>query len=332
MTDPDGSGGRVDTAGRRRWLQFFRARQAPGERACHDHGVAANADARFLTVALCLIVSFLVAEVAGAVVAGSLALLADAGHMLADAGALAASLWAARLASRPATGAWTFGLKRAEILSAAGNGVTLLIVSALVAVGAVRRLVHPGPVEGSVVVAVALVGVAVNAVVVWVLGRANRASMNIEGCFRHVVTDLYGFAATVAAGTLILATGFERADAIASLVVVGLMLSASARLLSASGRVLLEGAPSGVDLDDVRAHLLGTNHVADVHDLHAWTVTSDLPALSAHVVLHDSCFYDGHAAQILDQLQACLADHFDVEHSTFQLEAAGHLDHEPGTH
>ncbi|MGH9069826.1 MAG: cation diffusion facilitator family transporter [Acidimicrobiales bacterium] len=285
-----------------------------------------------MAVALSLILAFMVVEVVGAALAGSLALLADAGHMLTDAGALGASLWAARLASRPASGAWTFGLKRAEILSAAGNGVTLLIVSALVTFDAVRRLVHPGPIEGSVVVALAVVGLLVNVVVVAVLARASRASLNVEGCFRHVLTDAYGFAATVAAGSIILATGFERADAIASLVVVVLMLGAALHLLGASGRVLLEGAPLGVDLDEVRAHLLGAEHVADVHDLHAWTVTSDLPALSAHVVLRDSCFYDGHAAQILDQLQACLAEHFDVEHSTFQFEAAGHLAHEPGTH
>ncbi|MGH9129150.1 MAG: cation diffusion facilitator family transporter [Acidimicrobiales bacterium] len=289
-------------------------------------------DARYLAVALGLILVFMVFEVLGAVIAGSLALLADAGHMLTDAVALGASLWAARLATRPATGTWTFGLKRAEILSAAGNGLALVVVSALLAFEAVRHLIHPAAVEGSIVVGLAAVGLAVNVVVVWVLRRASRSSLNIQGCFRHVLTDAYGFAATVAAGALIVATGFERADAIASLVVVALMLGAATSLLRDSGRVLLEGSPLGVDLDEVRLHLLETEHVSDVHDLHAWTVTSALPALSAHVVLQDSCFYDGHAARILDQLQSCLADHFDVEHSTFQLEAAGHLDHEPGTH
>ncbi len=283
-------------------------------------------------MALGLGLVFMVFEVLGAVIAGSLALLADAGHMLTDAVALGASLWAARLATRPATGTWTFGLKRAEILSAAGNGLALVVVSALLAFEAVRHLIHPAAVEGSIVVGLAAVGLAVNVVVVWVLRRASRSSLNIQGCFRHVLTDAYGFAATVAAGALIVATGFERADAIASLVVVALMLGAATSLLRDSGRVLLEGSPLGVDLDEVRLHLLETEHVSDVHDLHAWTVTSALPALSAHVVLQDSCFYDGHAARILDQLQSCLADHFDVEHSTFQLEAAGHLDHEPGTH
>jgi len=169
-------------------------------------------------------------------------------------------------------------------------------------------------------------------VAAWVLAKANRSSLNVEGSFQHIVTDLYGFIATFIAGIILLATGFERADAIASLVVVALMLRASAGLLKASGRILLEAAPEGVDLDEVRAHILETDRVIHVHDLHAWTVTSDLPALSAHIVVDDSCFSDGHAPQILDQIQACVAGHFDVEHCTFQLEPAGHLAHEEGTH
>lgn len=298
----------------------------------HSHGVAADADARYLTVALSLIIGFMVVEVVAAALSGSLALLADAGHMLTDAAALGASLWAARLAARPAAGVWTYGFKRAEILSAAGNGVTLLLVAALVSFESVRRLVHPPGVQGLFVVIVALVGVAVNLTAAWVLAKANRSSLNVEGSFRHILTDLYGFVATVIAGIVIVTTGFARADAIASLVVVVLMVKAAYGLLKASGRVLLEAAPEGVDLVEVRGHLLGTEHVTDVHDLHAWTVTSSLPALSAHVIVDDSCFLDGHAPRLLDQLQACVAGHFDVEHSTFQLEAAGHIDHEAGAH
>jgi cobalt-zinc-cadmium efflux system protein len=298
----------------------------------HSHGVAADADARYLTVALLLIIGFMVVEVVAAALSGSLALLADAGHMLTDAAALGASLWAARLAARPAAGVWTYGFKRAEILSAAGNGVTLLLVAALVSFESVRRLVHPPGVQGLFVVIVALVGVAVNLTAAWVLAKANRSSLNVEGSFRHILTDLYGFVATVIAGIVIVATGFARADAIASLVVVVLMVKAAYGLLKASGLVLLEAAPEGVDLVEVRGHLLGTEHVTDVHDLHAWTVTSSLPALSAHVIVDESCFLDGHAPRLLDQLQACVAGHFDVEHSTFQLEAAGHLDHEAGAH
>lgn len=298
----------------------------------HTHGVSAQADARYLRAALALIVAFLIGEVVAGVVAGSLALLSDAGHMLTDAGALAASLWAIRLAARPARGPWTYGWKRAEILSAAGNGITLLIVAALVTVESISRLIHPPHVEGLIVVVVALVGIGVNVGAAWLLARADRSSLNVEGAFQHILTDLYAFIATVVAGVVVVVTGFARADAIASLVVVALMLRAAWGLLRDSGRILLEAAPTSVDLEDVRAHLLGNEHVLDVHDLHVWTVAADLPTLSAHVVLSDRCFAEGHAPALLDELQACLVGHFDVEHSTFQLEPGSHLTHEAGAH
>ena len=298
----------------------------------HEHGVNPDADQRYLVTALLLLVAFMITEIVVAVTSGSLALLSDAGHMLSDAGAIGASLWAIRLAARPAAGAWTFGWKRAEILSAAGNGITLLVVSGIVAFEAIRRLIYPPAVEGGPVLVVALVGVAVNILAAWVLARANRSSLNVEGAYQHILTDLYGFIGTVIAGIVILTTGFNRADAIASLVVVALMLKAAYGLLRDSGRVLLEAAPEGIDLTDVRAHLLESEHVHDVHDLHVWTVTSNLPTLSAHVVIDDSCFRDGHAPRLLDELQDCLVGHFDVEHSTFQLEPASHSTHEPGTH
>jgi cobalt-zinc-cadmium efflux system protein len=298
----------------------------------HSHAVSADADKRYLLVALGLLSGFLVVEVVVAFTAGSVALLADAGHMLSDLGALGGSLWALDLAARPARDAWTYGWKRAEILSAAGNGVTLLVVSALITFEAVRRLIDPPPVAGLAVLLVALVGVAVNLAATVVLGKANRTSLNIEGAFQHLLTDLYGFLATVVAGIVILATGYRRADALASLVVVVLMLRAAYQLLRDSGKILLEAAPEGVDLEDLRAHLLETEHVTEVHDLHAWTVTSDLPAVSAHIVVSDACFQSGHCAQILDELQACLTGHFDVEHSTFQLEPPGHANHESHQH
>lgn len=307
-------------------------RHSTGGHHGHSHGIVADADRRYLVTALVLIVGFMTVEVIVAVASGSLALLSDAGHMLTDAGAIAVSLWAMHLAARPARGIWTFGFKRAEILSAAANGITLLVISALVGVEAVRRLLDPPPVEGGPVLVVAVLGVIVNLVAVWVLAKANRSSLNVEGSFQHILTDLYGFIATAIAGIVVLATGFTRADAIASLVVVTLMLHAAWGLLRDSGRILLEGAPERVDLDQVREHLLETGHVNDVHDLHVWTVTSDLPALSAHIVLGEDCFHDGHAPVILDQLQSCLAGHFDVEHSTFQLEPAGHAIHETATH
>jgi cobalt-zinc-cadmium efflux system protein len=274
----------------------------------------------------------MLAEVITAVLSGSLALLSDAGHMLSDVGAIGGALWAIRLAARPPTGKWTFGWRRAEILSAAANGITLLVVAGIVTAEAITRLIRPPAVDGWPVIAVAVAGVAVNVAASGVLARANRSSLNVEGAFRHVLTDLYGFIGTVIAGIVIVTTGFTRADAIASLIVVVLMAKAAWELLRDSGRVLLEAAPEDTDLEEVRAHILSVPHVKGVHDLHAWTVTSGQPTLSAHVIVEDSCFQDGHAPRLLDQLQACLAGDFDIEHSTFQLESAAHVGHEPGTH
>ncbi len=298
----------------------------------HEHGFRPDADARYLLVALGLLVAFLVAEVAAAVVGRSLVLLADAGHMLTDVGALAGSLWAARLARRPAAGSWTYGLKRAEILAAAANGVSLVAIGLLIVVEAIGRLVSPPRVAGSLVLAVALVGVAVNLCATAVLARANRTSLNIRGAFAHVRTDLYAFAGTALAGAVIVLTGWRRADGVAALAVAALMGRTAVGLLRDSGRILLQGAPDDLDLRAVRAHLLGVEHVLDVHDLHAWTVTSNQPTVSAHVVVEDHCFASGHAPQLLDALQRCLAGHFDVEHATFQLEPAGHTEHEDAVH
>ncbi|HKC29031.1 MAG TPA: cation diffusion facilitator family transporter [Jatrophihabitans sp.] len=292
----------------------------------------ARDERRRLVMALALLAAFVVAEVVVALLSGSLALLSDAGHMVSDVGALAASVWASYLAARPAGGAWTFGFKRAEILSAAGNGITLLVVAGVIAVEAIRRLFHPPAVAGTPVLVVALVGIAVNVAATWILAGARHANLNAEGAFRHVITDLYGFVGTAVAAVLILTTGFQRADPIASLLVVVLMLHAAFGLLRDSGRILLEGAPGDVNLAEIRGHLTSIEHVHEVHDLHVWTVTSDLPALSAHVVVDDSCFHDGHVPRLLDQLQACLAGHFDVEHSTFQFEPIVHAEHEHDTH
>jgi cobalt-zinc-cadmium efflux system protein len=298
----------------------------------HTHGASADADRRYLMLALGLLTAFFAAEVSVAFVAHSLALLSDAGHMLTDIAALAASLWAIRLAARPATGSWTWGWKRAEILSAAGNGISLLVVAALVTFEAVRRLIHPPKVTGGAVLVVAIIGVAVNIAATASLARANRSSLNVQGAYKHILTDLYGFIGTIVAAIIIITTGWTRADPVASLVVVVLLLVAAYGLLRDSGRILLEAAPGNLDLDDILAHLMATEHVVDVHDLHVWTVTSDLPALSAHVVLDDGCFNDGHAPQLLDELQACLVGHFDVEHSTFQFEPRSHGRHEIGAH
>ncbi len=298
----------------------------------HGHAVSAETDRRYLWWALGLLGGFLIAELVVAFATGSLVLLSDAGHMLSDVGAIAGALWAMNLAARPAAGAWTFGWKRAEILSAAINGITLLVVSGIIGFEAVRRLFDPPDVPGVPILIVALVGVIVNLVAAWILAKANRTSLNVEGAYQHIVTDLYAFIGTAVAAIVIITTGYTLADPIASLVVVALMVRAAWGLLRDSGRVLLEVAPAGVDLEEIREHLLENEHVHDVHDLHVWTITSDLPTLSVHVVIDDSCFTDGHAPQLLDELQDCLEGHFDVEHSTFQFEPASHAGHEGSTH
>ena len=284
----------------------------------HGHGVTASSDARLITIALALIVGFLVFEVIMAFAGHSLALLADAGHMLTDAGALAASLLAIRLARRPASGAWTFGFKRAEVLSAQANGITLLVISALVAFEAISRLIHPVPVAGGIVVAVAAVGVAVNVAATWVLARANRGSINVRGAFAHIVTDLYGFIGTLAAGIVIITTGFERADAIASLIVVGLMLRAAWGLLRETGRILLEAAPEGYAPGDIVRAITGLHGVASVHDVHVWLITSGFPALSAHVLVRPPA--DCH--QVRRDLEQLLCERFSLDHTTLQVDHA----------
>jgi cobalt-zinc-cadmium efflux system protein len=302
------------------------------DRERHPHDQTSDGDSRFLLIALGLIVTFLVAEVVAAVLGGSLALFADAGHMLTDVGALGASAWAVRLARRPAEGRWTFGLKRAEILSAAVNGVTLVAIAVLIAVEAIQRLVHPLHVDGGLVLVVALVGAVVNVAVVAVLSKADRRGLNIRGAYLHILTDLFAFIATAVAGLVIVLAHVERADPIASLFVVLLMLKTAWGLLRDAGKVLLQGSPDDLDLAHVRTHLSEVDHVLNVHDLHAWTVTSGLTTLSAHVVVEDHCFDSGHTPQILDALQACLIEHFAIEHATFQLEPATHVAHEEGLH
>jgi cobalt-zinc-cadmium efflux system protein len=298
----------------------------------HRHSASTDADRRYLAIAFGLIVAYMVVEVTVSVLSHSLALLADAGHMLTDAGAIAGSMWAMHLAERPSSPSWSYGLKRAEILAAAANGIALVVVGFLVGAEAIRRLVHPRHVHVVPMLTVALIGVAVNVAATAVIARANRRSLNIEGAFQHILTDLYGFVGTAVAAVVIITSGWERADPVASLAVVVLVLWAAWGLLRASGHILLEGTPETIDLDEVRTHLNELPEVIAVHDLHAWTLTSALPALTAHVVVTDACLQDGTAGRVLDHLQRCLADHFDVEHSTFQLEAASHAAHEPGTH
>jgi cobalt-zinc-cadmium efflux system protein len=282
----------------------------------HDHAVGAETEIRPLTFALALILGFMALEVAVAVVAGSLALLSDAAHMLVDAAALWRMVWAARLARRPPGGRMTFGFRRAEILSAQVNGITLLVLGlAIVAEGA-RRIVAPPDVRGGLVFATACAGAAVNLLALRQVARGNRASLNVEGSYRHLLTDLYAFAGTALAGLVVWTTGFERADPIASLLVAGSMLGAAWPLLRRSGGILLEAAPEGMAPDEIGAALRGHGGVANVHDLHVWEIGSGFPALSAHVIVGRD--EDCHA--IRRELEALLHERFGIAHTTLQVE------------
>jgi cobalt-zinc-cadmium efflux system protein len=282
----------------------------------HRHDV--RGDRRALRAALALIAAFMAGEVVAGILAHSLALLADAAHMLTDAGAIALSLLALRLAARPAGGSLTFGLRRAEVLSAQANGGALLVLASLILYEAVRRLVTPLDAGGRTMLVVALVGTAVNLAATAQLARADRANMAVEGSYQHVLTDLAAFAATAVAGAVILATGFTRADPIASLVVVALMLRSAYGLLRDSGRVLLEAAPSGMDVEQIGLALAADPRVSSVHDLHVWEIGSDFPALSAHVLVRqgDDC----HAVR--SDLERLVAERFDLHHTTLQVEHA----------
>ena len=282
----------------------------------HSHGVAAGADGRKLSIALALILGFMAVEVTVGVLSHSLALLSDAAHMLTDAAALALSLVAIRLSAKPARGSMTFGLKRTEILSAQFNGATLLVLGLVIVYAGIHRLVQPPPVDGAAVLPAALAGIVVNLAATYTLSRANRRSLNVEGAFQHIVTDLAAFVFTAIAGAVILATGFRRADGIAALVVAAIMLSAAYRLLRESGRVFLEAAPHGVDPDEIGNLMAALPGVVEVHDLHVWEVTSGFPALSAHVLVgeNDDCHAIGH------RLKALLHERFEIEHTTLQVE------------
>jgi cobalt-zinc-cadmium efflux system protein len=282
----------------------------------HDH--RHREDRRALAIALALIVAFMIAEIVAAVVAGSLALLADAGHMLTDAGALAFALFAATLATRPARGRWTFGYRRLEILAAQANGVTLLVVALLILFGSVRRLVSPSDVRGGIVLVVALGGIVVNVAATAVLSRASRESLNVRGAFLHVATDTAAFAGTAVAGALILATGWDRFDPIASLGVAALMLWASWGLLRESASIFLERSPAGIEPDAVGRAIVAEPDVVEVHDLHLWTVTSGFPAFAAHVLVAPEA--DCHA--IRRGLERMLHERFGLEHTTLQVDHA----------
>jgi cobalt-zinc-cadmium efflux system protein len=288
-----------------------------GEHHGHER-ITAGADRRWLAAALAVIVAFMVGEVVVALATHSLALLSDAAHMLTDAGALALALVALRLASRPPKGGFTYGLRRAEILSAQANGITLLLLAGWLGYEAIRRVIHPPPVPGLPLILTAIVGIGVNLLAAWLIRRADRRSLNIEGAYRHILTDLAAFLATAVAGLLIMTTQFREADPIASLVVVGLMVRAGLSLVRDSGRILLEAAPEGLDPRAIGRDLVDHRGVVEVHDLHVWQITSGSPALSAHVIVAPAL--DCH--RVRRDLEALLRDRYHLTHTTLQLDHA----------
>jgi cobalt-zinc-cadmium efflux system protein len=285
----------------------------------HEHGrIDPDADRRWLWIALALIAGFMVVEVVAGILANSLALLSDAAHMVTDAGALGLALVAASLAARPARGAFTFGLGRAEVLSAQINGAALLVLAGVLAISAIGRCADPPDVEGGIVIVIGVAGAVVNIAAAWSLSRAERRSLNIEGARAHVLADLFGSIASIIAGVIILALGWRLADPIAALFVVALMLRSGWRLLRDSARVLLEGAPQGIDPDAVGRVLASQPGVVEVHDLHLWEVTTGFPALAAHVVVAPD--EDCHGRR--RELQTLLRERFDIEHVTLQVDHA----------
>jgi cobalt-zinc-cadmium efflux system protein len=288
------------------------------------HGAAPDTDSRWLAAAGALIVAFMGGEVATGLIAHSLALLSDAAHMLTDAAAIALALVTIRVAARPPRGGYTYGLRRVEILSAQANGITLVLLAVWLGYAAIRRLITPQPVTGGLMLVIALAGVCVNLAATSMLARArrpSRPSLNVEGAAAHILTDLFAFAATAVAAVIVLVTGFSRADPIATLVVVVLMLRAGAGLIRASGRIFLEAAPSGLDPSVLGEAMAARPHVTEVHDLHVWEITSGMPAASAHVLVAPG--QDCHAVRA--GLEALLAREHGITHATLQV------DHGPAT-
>ena len=299
----------------------------------HDHatsGIRGGSNRRLLAISLAITSTVMIVQVVGAALSGSLALLADAAHMFTDAAALVIALIASIVAARPADDRSTFGYQRAEVFGALINAVILIALSAWVAVEGVSRLLHPGEaeVEGALMLIVAVVGLVANAVAMWLLSGAQRRSINVRGAYLEVLGDLIGSAAVIAAAIVIVTTGWTAADAIASLLIAAMIVPRAITLLREVFSVLSESTPKGMQVDDIRDHILATPGVVDVHDVHVWQLTRGAPVFSAHVVVEDGALSDGRSAAILARLQNCMADHFDVEHSTFQLEPAGHVEHD----
>lgn len=297
----------------------------------HAHGIA---NRRRLSLAICIVGVVLVIEIGGALFSGSLALLADAGHMLSDLAGLIIALVATIVATRPATDRQTFGYRRVEVFGALINGIILVVVAISVAIGGIGRLIsgEQGEVHSVPMLVVASIGLVANFVALLVLRQGAASSINVRGAYLEVFGDLLGSIAVIVAAVVILTTGFVQADAIASLAIAVMIVPRAFSLLRDVVRVLSESAPADTDVARIREHILGTPGVVAVHDVHVWAITSGAPVFTAHVVVQPGVFKAGGAGALLDQLSGCLAEHFDVEHSTFQLEPSEHAEHEDHTH
>ncbi|SDS90376.1 cobalt-zinc-cadmium efflux system protein [Nocardioides scoriae] len=296
----------------------------------HGHAEGRSDDRRRLWLVLGVTLTVAVVELVGALLSGSLALLADAGHMFTDTAAIVLALSASYVATLPASPRRTFGYHRAEIFAALVNAVVLLGVCGYLAVAGVRRLLDPVPVEAGLMLVFAVGGLAANLVSLALLAARRGESLNMRGAFLEVLGDAVGSVAAIVAGVVVLTTGFDRADSLASLVIAVLILPRAWSLLGDCVRVLLESAPPGVDVEVVRHHLMHSDGVVDVHDLHAWLITSGMPALSAHVTVTDEALAERGVGAVLDELGACVATHFGIDHATFQVEPVSHRAHEPG--
>ncbi|NEA99422.1 cation diffusion facilitator family transporter [Streptomyces sp. SID13726] len=306
--------------------------------AGHDHGhthshapAGGTATAAYvgrLRVALSITLTVMVIEIVGGVVADSLALVADAAHMATDALGLGMALLAIHFANRPPTGNRTFGFARAEILAALANCLLLLGVGGYVLYEAIQRFITPAATEGGLTIVFGAIGLVANMISLTLLMRGQKESLNVRGAFLEVAADALGSVAVLISATVILTTGWQAADPIASLVIGLMIVPRTFKLLRETLDVLLESAPKDVDMTEVRTHILALDGVEDVHDLHAWTITSGMPVLSAHVVVRSDVLSAIGHEKMLHELQGCLGDHFDVEHCTFQLEPSGHAEHE----
>ena len=301
----------------------------------HSHNHGAGASRGRLLIALCLSVTVLVAEIITALLTGSLALLADAGHMLTDVVGLVMALVAAHLSTRPATDRSTWGMRRAEVIGAALQAGMLAVVGAFVAFKAIHNLLVAPQVEASGMLVMGVIGLVANVIALVVLsggrgGDGHGENLNMRAAFLEVLNDALGSGGVIIAAAIVARTGWTRADAVVSLIIAALILPRAVTLLRSALAVLMDFTPKELDLAQVRTHMLEVDHVEEVHDLHAWTVASGMPVLTAHVVVRDECLRDGHTEEILDRLQSCMAEHFPVriQHATLQLEPVSHLEHE----